>query len=134
VRGKEGAIIEEQDRKIQELRFELLKSSQNNINAIFNTEITEAHCLHLQIKKMNFEIASLKENLLKVTTENEHNVNQLLQQKDKVVNVYHHNQALDSSDEDVHTELKLTRRRHSKRHNRSSSSDRHSKSRILSNT
>lgn len=55
-----------------------------------------------------------------------------------MVKVYHHNRTvLETSDEeDIHTELKLTRRRRSKRHNRrdSSSSDKRNKSKILTNT
>jgi hypothetical protein len=47
----------------------LLKSSQNNIKAIFNTEITEANCLQLQIKKMNTEMAAVKDSLLKLQRE-----------------------------------------------------------------
>ena len=85
--------------------------------------------MHLQVKKMNGEILSLKESLTRVTSENI-SVNQQNQHREKVVNVYHHNgPSIESSDEeDVHTELKLTRRR--ARNSRSS----HQYSRTLANT
>lgn len=67
--------------KIRSLREQLLRSTHNNINAIFNTEITEAQCLHLQIKKMNGEIVSLRESLLRVTAENEMHVDRLTRQR-----------------------------------------------------
>lgn len=38
--GYEHQDVEALERKVRELRAELLKSTQNNINAIFNTEIT----------------------------------------------------------------------------------------------
>lgn len=38
--GHEHQEVEALERKIRDLRAELLKSTQNNINAIFNTEIT----------------------------------------------------------------------------------------------
>jgi hypothetical protein len=114
----------------------LLRSSQNNINAIFNTEITEAHCLHLQIKKMNIEISSLKENLIKAT--------QGLESADrskeqKVVNIYHHKMSIDSSDdEEINREIKVKKPHYSSKNKRerreSSSSDKAEKSRILKNT
>jgi len=84
----------------------LLKSSQNNINAIFNTEITEAQCLNLQIKKMNGEIMYLKENIDKLKSENKFDASLIYhgplnsKKEQKTVNIYHHNRSYDTSDDE----------------------------------
>lgn len=103
----------------------MLKSSQNNINAIFNTEITEAHCLHLQIKKMNAEINTLKENLIRATAADQSNDRN---KEHKIVNIYHHKLSIDSSDdEEINRELRAKKNHYSSKNRRerreSSSSD-----------
>lgn len=79
--GNFNEVIEEQEKKIRSLREQLLKSTQNNINAIFNTEITEAYCLQHQIQKLNTEIYMLKQNLSKATSDNQENLTRLIQNK-----------------------------------------------------
>lgn len=75
------------------MRLELVRSSENNIHALFSTEITEAHCLQLQVKRMNGEIEGLKGELIRAVREREEQINitvqqNSLQERERVMQMY----------------------------------------------
>ena len=53
-------VIKEQDGKIQELRDRLLESTQNNIHAIFNTELSSQEVLAREVANLRTEVRSIE--------------------------------------------------------------------------
>lgn len=139
----ENHDYEEMERKIRDLRAELLKSTQNNINAIFNTEISDAYCLQHQIQKMNAEISTLKEKLIKLTVDGQENMNRIMQNKStseikKIIKIYQQKIDSESDGEEIAREERKGRKKPSKNKlkesRESSSSDKSARKKRITST